>query len=152
MQDKWTSEGGSRSGPLCKEAAERKTKSSASKQHTAECSGTSEATQSQCGQRDGTKKDHAGGIRGVHLSLPKQTLSLHLLLSTENTASLSDLEEHVNTENCNTRRTSVWYSLMCLCNNLLCFCHNTNLSCCVLTIGQIIHMFIKTQWLSVCFF
>lgn len=39
MPDKWTSEGGSGPGPLCKEAAECKAKSSASKQHTAECSG-----------------------------------------------------------------------------------------------------------------
>uniref|UniRef100_A0AAQ6AP98 Biogenesis of lysosome-related organelles complex 1 subunit 7 n=1 Tax=Amphiprion ocellaris TaxID=80972 RepID=A0AAQ6AP98_AMPOC len=69
--------------------------------------GTSEATQSQCGQRNSTKKDHAGGVRGVHLSLPEQTLSLHLLLSTANTVSLSDLEGHVTTGNCNTRRTSL---------------------------------------------
>lgn len=39
MQNKWTPEGGFGFGPLCKEAAERKTKSGASKQHIAECSG-----------------------------------------------------------------------------------------------------------------
>lgn len=38
-------------------------------------SGASEATESQCGQRDGKKKDHAGGFKGFHISLPKQTLT-----------------------------------------------------------------------------
>ena len=39
VQDKWTSEGGSGPGPLCQEAAERKTQSSAGQQHPAERSG-----------------------------------------------------------------------------------------------------------------
>lgn len=40
--------------------------------------GTPEEAPSQCCQGDSTKKDHAGGFRCFHHSLPKQTLSLLL--------------------------------------------------------------------------
>lgn len=38
--------------------------------------GTSEATQPQCGKGDCTEKDHAGGFRSVPLPLSQQTLSM----------------------------------------------------------------------------